>query len=139
MERIVQRLVRDELRFRWKLVVLEYARECGSNTKAWREFEMPKSTFYLWKKAYDREGRAGLKRKKPVAHTHPKRIPPQVIELHLHRVAADGDCVRPEFDGDAAFGCKVSGVGREPIADVDHSVERDCLAKPDCLFEKRSE
>jgi len=83
MERIVRRLVQDELRFRKKLAVLEYARECGNNIKAWREFEVPKSTFYLWKKAYEREGRAGLRRKKPVAYTHPKRIPPQVVEKVL--------------------------------------------------------
>ena len=83
MDKIGQRLVRDELRFRKKLAVLEYARACGNDAKAWREFEVPKSTFYLWKKAYEREGRAGLKRKKPVAHTHPKRIPPQVIEKVL--------------------------------------------------------
>ncbi len=83
MERIIQRLVRDELRFRKKLAVLEYARECGNDAKAWREFKVPKSTFHLWKKAYVRAGRAGLKRKKPIALTHPKRIQPQVVEQVL--------------------------------------------------------
>ena len=53
MERIVQRLVREELRFGKKLAVLEYAHECGNDAKAWREFEISKSTFYLCKKAYD--------------------------------------------------------------------------------------
>ncbi len=56
MEKLVQRLVRDELMFRKKLVVLGYARECGNDAKAWREFEVPKSSFYLWKKAFEREG-----------------------------------------------------------------------------------
>ena len=83
MEQVVQRLVRDELRLRWELEVLEYTRECGNNAEAWREFKAPKSTFYLWKKAYHREGRAGLKRKKPVAYTHPKRVTPQVVEKVL--------------------------------------------------------
>jgi hypothetical protein len=46
MENTVRRLVRGELRFRKMLAVLEYARECGSNAKAWREFKVPKSTFY---------------------------------------------------------------------------------------------
>ncbi|MFC1583658.1 helix-turn-helix domain-containing protein [Candidatus Neomarinimicrobiota bacterium] len=40
-------------------MVLAYARECGSNAKAWREFNVPKSTFYFWKKAFDREGKNG--------------------------------------------------------------------------------
>ena len=80
MEKLVQRLVRDELRFRKKLAVLEYARACGNNAEAWREFDVPKSTFYLRKRAYDREGKARLKRGKPVAYTHPKRVPPKVIE-----------------------------------------------------------
>ena len=84
MEGLVQRLVCDELRFRKKLAVLEYARACGNNAESWREFDVLKSTFYLWKRAYDREGKAGLKRKKPVAHTYPKRVPPKVIEKVLH-------------------------------------------------------
>ena len=65
MEKMVQRSVRDELMFRMKLAVLGDAHECGNDTKAWREIEVPKSTFYPWKKAYEREGMAGLKRKKP--------------------------------------------------------------------------
>ncbi len=84
MEKLVQRLVQDELMFRKKLAVLGYARDCGRNAKAWRDFEVPKSTFYLWKKAYTKEGEAGLRRKKPVAHTHPKQIQPQIIEKVLH-------------------------------------------------------
>ncbi len=40
MEKLVQRLVRDELRFRKKLAVLGYARGVGSNAKAIRDFEM---------------------------------------------------------------------------------------------------
>lgn len=83
MEKLVQRLVRDELMFRKKLAVLEYARGIGSNAKAWREYEIPKSTFYLWKKAYEKEGIAGLKRKKPVAYNHPKQIQSEVIERVL--------------------------------------------------------
>ena len=83
MEKVVGRYVRDELMFRKKLAVLEYAHECGHNAKAWKEFDVSKSTFYLWKKAYDSQGRAGLRRKKPLAYPHPKRIPPQVFEKVL--------------------------------------------------------
>jgi len=59
MEKLVQRLGRDEQIFSKKLMILGYARDCGNNAKAWREFEVPKSSFYLWKKAFEREGRAG--------------------------------------------------------------------------------
>ncbi len=68
MEKLVQRLVRDELRFRKKLAILEYTRGIGSNADAIRDFNIPKSTFYDWKKTYEKEGKAGLRRKKPVAY-----------------------------------------------------------------------
>ncbi len=79
MENTVRRLVRDELRFRKKLAVLEYARACGNDAKAWREFKVPKSTFYLWKKAYVRAGRAGLKRKKPGVLLTPNGFPHKLL------------------------------------------------------------
>ena len=40
MEKLVQRLVRDELMFRKELVVLGYARDCGTNAKMCREREV---------------------------------------------------------------------------------------------------
>ena len=83
MEKLVQRLVRDELIFRKKLAVLGYAGDVGNNATAWRDFEIPKSTFYLWKKSYEKDGVAGLKRKKPVAYNHPKQIQSEVIEKVL--------------------------------------------------------
>ena len=83
MEKLVQRLVRDELKYRKKLLVLEYARGIGNNAKACRDFNIPDSSFYEWKKAYEKEGKAGLRRKKPVAYSHPKKIPIQVAEKIL--------------------------------------------------------
>jgi transposase-like protein len=38
----------EELRVRLKLVVLEFASQIGV-TKACREFEVPRSSFYRWK------------------------------------------------------------------------------------------
>ncbi len=83
MEGLVQRLVRDELRFRKKLMVLEYARGIGSNAQACGDFNIPDSSFCEWKKAYEKEGKAGLRRKKPVAYSHPKKISIQVAEKIL--------------------------------------------------------
>ncbi len=50
--------LRDELRLRHKMAILEYARICGNVLKACRSFEVPKSSFYVWKKAYDERGRS---------------------------------------------------------------------------------
>ena len=80
----MQKEVREVLRTRFKLVVLEYAREIGSATKACREFEVPRSTFYEWKKAFDKEGKAGLVRKKPVALNHPRKLAQDVVDQILH-------------------------------------------------------
>src|SRR5262245_46656288 len=77
---------REELRLNLKLVVLEYARYVGA-TKACREFNVPRSSFYRWKQQYSQEGRAGLRRRKPIAHSHPRKTAPEVVEkiLELRR------------------------------------------------------
>ena len=73
---------------RYKRLVLELAEGLGSDAKAYREFDVPKSTFYEWKKAFREEGAAGLIRKKPIAKSHPRQLSPEVVEkiLHLRRV-----------------------------------------------------
>lgn len=76
---------------KWKVVykklVLEYADLIGSDAKSYREFDVPRSTFYEWKKAFKEEGVAGLIRKKPIAKSHPRQLSPEVVEkiLHLRR------------------------------------------------------
>ncbi len=40
--------VRDALKIRFKMTVLEYARLCGNASKACREFEVLKSTFFFF-------------------------------------------------------------------------------------------
>jgi transposase InsO family protein len=72
----------EELRIRFKLVVLEFAKHDGV-TKTCKEFEVPRSTFYEWKKKYDLDGRAGLYRKKQGTHKHPKKTRPEVVEKIL--------------------------------------------------------
>ncbi len=62
---------------------MEHARGIGSNAKACRDFNIPDSSFYEWKKAYEKEGKAGLRRKKPVAYSHPKKIPIPVVKKIL--------------------------------------------------------
>ena len=83
MERNADVLRRPVLTRR-KLIILEYARLCGNVAKACREFEVPRSSFYKWKKAFDAGGKAGLTRKKPIALSHPGKLSPEVVEKILH-------------------------------------------------------
>jgi transposase InsO family protein len=82
MEAGMHKEAEEELKVRFKLVVLDLARD-GNVTKACKEFNVPRSTFYEWKKSYDQEGEGGLYRKKPVARNHPRKTPTEVIEKIL--------------------------------------------------------
>ena len=73
---------REELRVRLKLVVLELAHHLGV-TKACREFDVPRSSYYRWKQKYERAGQAGLYRERPSAYHHPRQTVPEVVEKIL--------------------------------------------------------
>jgi transposase InsO family protein len=73
---------KEELRVRLKLVVLEFAEQLGV-TKACREFDIPRASFYRWKQKYERAGRSGLFRTRPIAYHHPRRTLPKVVEKIL--------------------------------------------------------
>ena len=72
---------------RRKTRVLEHAARTGNVRQTCRYFGIPRSLFYVWKAAYEREGAAGLVNKKPCAHTHPKATAAPIIDhiLHLRR------------------------------------------------------
>jgi len=67
-----------------KFVVLEYAQAIGNVQEACKDFGVPRSSFYRWKKVYSAEGKAGLIRKRPIARSHPRQIPPEFVEKILH-------------------------------------------------------
>lgn len=69
---------------RHKLVVLEIAEALGSDAKSYFDFDVPKSTFYEWKRAFKKEGVAGLVPKKPIPKSHPRQLAPETIEKILH-------------------------------------------------------
>lgn len=99
---------REELRIRFKLAVLEYANHLGA-TKACKEFNVPRSTFYNWKKKYDNEGRSGLYRKKPVAYSHPRKTSPEVVEKILElRTEYQIGALRISYYLDRYHGIKIS-------------------------------
>jgi transposase len=66
-----------------KLFILQYAKEFNSVTKTLHQFKIPKSTFFKWKKAFDKDGADGLLRKHPVAYKHPGKIKEDVIDKVL--------------------------------------------------------
>lgn len=78
----MQKEAAEELRVRFKLAVLEIADQMGA-TKASKEFNVPRSTFYRWKKQYKTKGRSGLYRERPVAYHHPRKTAPKVVEKIL--------------------------------------------------------
>jgi transposase InsO family protein len=80
----MQEDVREAFRVHYKWTVLEYAKVCRTVAKACREFEVPRSTFYNWKRAFDKEGKAGLFRKKPIARNHPRSLAQDVVDKILH-------------------------------------------------------
>ncbi|MFC2142130.1 helix-turn-helix domain-containing protein [Acidobacteriota bacterium] len=79
----MQKEVKEALRIRFKWAVMEYAQVCCNVAEACREFEVPRSTFYGWKKAFDKEGKAGLARKKPIAKNHPRSLSQDVVDKIL--------------------------------------------------------
>lgn len=99
---------REELSLRLKLTVLEHAKYFGA-TEAYREFNVPRSSFYRWKQTYMHEGRAGLSRKKPIAYSHPRKTAPEVVEkiLELRRAYQIG-ALRIVFYLECYHGVKIS-------------------------------
>jgi len=75
--------INDYLRFAEKLRVIKYAQERGKNKEAYELFGVKKSTFYKWRKAYDKLGKEGLLRKRPIAFNFPNQIKPDVVKKVL--------------------------------------------------------
>lgn len=81
MEKTVE--IKAYLNHQRKLLILQYVKDSKSVNRVLRDFKIPKSTYYKWKKAFDKEGPSGLLRKHPVAYNHPKKINEEVIDKVL--------------------------------------------------------
>jgi len=46
-------------------------------------FNVPRSTFYEWRKKYDKDGFEGLRRQIPVENNHPQRLADYVVDKIL--------------------------------------------------------
>jgi len=99
---------REELQVIFRVAVLELAQD-RNVTQTCREFKVPRSSFYRWKKKYEQEGRAGLYRKKPVPHRHPRQTTPEVVAkiLELRQEYQIG-ALRITYYLDRYHGIKVS-------------------------------
>lgn len=75
--------VEDILNQRRKLLILKYAKVIGSVSQTCQDLGIARSSFYEWMKAFDREGEAGLLRKKPIPKSHPKKLKQSVIDKIL--------------------------------------------------------
>ena len=81
---MINKEVRVELEAIRRYRILEYARESGNVVAACRDLGFPRSSFYRWKQAFEMHGRQGLGRRKPIARSHPRQIPPAYVEKILH-------------------------------------------------------
>ena len=75
--------IRDAFLVQFKQSVLQYAKGDRTDAKAYRDFDVPKSTFYGWKRSFDKEGKAGLERKKSISHNHPRSQKQDVVDQIL--------------------------------------------------------
>lgn len=76
--------IRDYLNLQRKLATIKYAAACGNVARACRTFNVPRSSYYRWKKIFDSDGEAGLKQRKPIAKNHPRRISQETVDRILH-------------------------------------------------------
>jgi len=72
-------VLRAEWRLERKLATLEYAEQWGNVPRACRAFAVSRGAYYRWREVYAELGVEGLKRRKPIAKDHPRRIPETTI------------------------------------------------------------
>lgn len=80
-------MTKEQRDIKRKLKVLKHAADIGHISKACRYFGISRASFYLWKKAYEQQGEAGLINSKPCPANIPSRTPSKIENkiLHLRR------------------------------------------------------
>lgn len=70
-----------------KLRALRHAKQIGDISKACRYFGIGRASFYRWSAACQRQGEAGLVKRKPIPKNPANRTAPEIVEkvLHLRR------------------------------------------------------
>lgn len=70
-------------RHEFKKLILDLAEALGNSSKICREWSVPKSTFYGWKRAYHKHGIEGLRNKKPVGRVWKNQLSKDAVEKVL--------------------------------------------------------
>jgi len=70
------------------LRALRHAEQIGDISKACRYFGIGRASFYRWRAAFQRQGEAGLVKRKPAPKNPANRTAPEIVEkvLHLRRI-----------------------------------------------------
>ena len=72
----VEKIAKEILTVRKKLFILDFISKSKRNFRAeCLVYDIPRNSYYNWKKKYQAEGEAGLRRMKPVAKHHPHQMP----------------------------------------------------------------
>ena len=71
------------LRWKFKLRVLKFVRDHGSINEACEIFEISRTTYFNWKRKYDKYGEEGLLRKKRDSQTYWNSIDKTTVDLIL--------------------------------------------------------
>jgi transposase-like protein len=73
----------EEREIRRKPRILDHAVKSGNIARTCRYFGVPRSLFYVWRNACQENGEEGLRRKKPIARSHPNKTPDEIVEKIL--------------------------------------------------------
>ncbi len=81
IEQKIEKKARELIQVKNRLLIIKHISKSRHSVKfECKEYGIPRSSYYEWKKRYELEGEKGLKRKKPIAHNHPKKIPENVVD-----------------------------------------------------------
>ena len=84
LDKIIEARANEILRVRRIKFILDFISNSKTSVaQELEDFEIPKSTYYNWKKKYELGGKKGLERKKPVARSHPKQLSQDTIDKIL--------------------------------------------------------
>lgn len=75
--------IHDALEAERRFRIVTYILSSRNTAANLRDFSIPRSTFYRWKAAHEKEGKAGLFRKKPIAKNYPGQISKEHVEKIL--------------------------------------------------------
>lgn len=75
--------LQEVLSIRRKVAVIEYAKATRNAVGACRDFDVPRASFYRWKKLYGVGGARGIERRRSVARSHPRPLSAVAVEKLL--------------------------------------------------------